>query len=242
MKSPTSSVGIIEPDGILNGSARNERNTRISSSTGKNERAYSVTIGSRSASSARVFRSAAGSEDMFSSAAARFFRPGASRRRSASQSTPVTPVRMTSSRAKSKSIFSPSGKRRTARSELGSRDASSRFPVASAAFPAPSFVCLQHGEERFLRDLDAPDLFHALLAFFLLLEQLALARHVAAVALREYVLAQRLDRRARDDLRADRGLDRDIELLARNEILHALDELAAATFGGITMHDEAQRV
>jgi hypothetical protein len=40
---------------------------------------------------------------------------------------------------------------------------------------------------------------HALLAFLLLLEQLALARDVAAVALGEHVLAQRLDRLARDD-------------------------------------------
>ncbi len=34
---------------------------------------------------------------------------------------------------------------------------------------------LQHGEERLLRNLDLADLLHALLAFFLLLEELALA-------------------------------------------------------------------
>ena len=44
---------------------------------------------------------------------------------------------------------------------------------------------LQHGQERFLRNLDAADLLHPLLAFFLLLEQLALTRDVAAVALGE---------------------------------------------------------
>ena len=35
---------------------------------------------------------------------------------------------------------------------------------------------LEHREERFLRDLDAADALHPLLAFLLLLEQLALAR------------------------------------------------------------------
>src|SRR5512139_2291194 len=81
------------------------------------------------------------------------------------------------------------------------------------AFPGqhqcPSFLAadLQHREEGLLRDLDLAELLHALLAFFLLLEQLALARDVAAVALGEHVLAQRLDGRAGDHVRADRGLD-----------------------------------
>src|SRR6186997_588363 len=52
---------------------------------------------------------------------------------------------------------------------------------------------LQHGEKRFLRNLDTADALHALLAFLLLLQQLALARNVAAVAFGEHVLAQRLD-------------------------------------------------
>ena len=46
MKSPTSKVGTIELDGIRNGSNKNERTTNTTSSTGKNERAYSTTIGS----------------------------------------------------------------------------------------------------------------------------------------------------------------------------------------------------
>src|SRR5207253_7636769 len=75
----------------------------------------------------------------------------------------------------------------------------------------------QDGEERLLRDLDLADHLHALLAGLLLLQELALARDVAAVALGDDVLAQRLDRLARDDLPADRGLDRNVELLARDE-------------------------
>src|SRR5687768_12955842 len=55
---------------------------------------------------------------------------------------------------------------------------------------------LQHRQERLLGDLDASHALHALLAFLLLLEQLSLARDVAAVTLGEHVLAQRLHRLA----------------------------------------------
>src|SRR5213082_1920108 len=47
----------------------------------------------------------------------------------------------------------------------------------------------------------------AVLAFFLLLEQLPFARDVAAVALRQHVLPQRLHRLARDDPAPDRRLN-----------------------------------
>src|SRR6185503_16312066 len=60
---------------------------------------------------------------------------------------------------------------------------------------------LQYREKRLLRDLDLTHPFHALLAFLLLLEQFPLARDVAAIALRQDVLPQRLDRLARDDAR-----------------------------------------
>src|SRR3954464_12673739 len=66
-------------------------------------------------------------------------------------------------------------------------------------------VDLQHREKRLLRNLDRPDLLHALFSFLLLFEELAFARDVAAIALREHVLAQRLDAGARYDLRPDRG-------------------------------------
>src|SRR5688572_6178765 len=67
---------------------------------------------------------------------------------------------------------------------------------------------LQHREEGLLRDLDLTELLHAFLALFLFLEELALAADVAAIALGEHVLAQRLHGRARDDGAADRGLHR----------------------------------
>jgi hypothetical protein len=51
-------------------------------------------------------------------------------------------------------------------------------------------IHLQRGDEGFLRDLDLAELPHLLLAFLLLVQQLALARDVAAVALGGHVLAQ----------------------------------------------------
>ena len=50
MKSPSNSVGIMESEGIRNGSNRKERITSTSRMTGKNERAYSTATGSRTRS------------------------------------------------------------------------------------------------------------------------------------------------------------------------------------------------
>src|SRR6476661_11274766 len=74
-------------------------------------------------------------------------------------------------------------------------------------------------DERLGRDLDAADVLHPLLAGLLLLEQLALAADVAAVALGEDVLADRPDVLAGDDARADGGLDGHLVLLPRDELL-----------------------
>jgi len=82
---------------------------------------------------------------------------------------------------------------------------------------------LQHREEHRLRDLDVSELFHAFLTFLLFLEELALARDVAAVALGQHVLAQRLDGGAGDDGAADRRLHRD---KARQRALHYCERLA----------------
>src|SRR6476469_11023491 len=78
MKSPTSSVGRIDDDGILNGSARNERSRNTTSDTGKNDFAYSTQTGS----------------------AAPALRRFASSSRSSSQMTPVTAVSTNKIRAK----------------------------------------------------------------------------------------------------------------------------------------------
>src|ERR1051325_927005 len=85
-----------------------------------------------------------------------------------------------------------------------------------------SAVHLEGGNEGRLRDLHVAHLAHALLALLLLLEKLLLAADVAAVALGQHVLAQRADRLAGDDAPADRGLDGDLEQLARDQVLQAL--------------------
>src|ERR1700722_1244099 len=97
---------------------------------------------------------------------------------------------------------------------------------------------LQNGQKSLLRDFHLADLLHALFAGLLLLEQLALARDVAAVALGQHVLAHRLDAGARDDMAADRRLHRDVEHLARNQFLHLIDQLPAAVVGIVAMYDE----
>src|SRR3954468_11912687 len=100
----------------------------------------------------------------------------------------------------------------------------------AAVKPAPGarlVAQLEHGQERLLGDLHAPDLLHALLPLLLALEELALAADVAAVALRGHVLAEGLDRLPRDDVRADRRLDRHVVLLARDLLAQLLDEGAA---------------
>src|SRR4029079_12050860 len=101
----------------------------------------------------------------------------------------------------------------------------SLLPPGPRVSPRSPWVALisiyfEDGEEGFLRDLHVAHLFHPLLTFLLTLQQLALARYVAPIALGGHVLSQRLHRRAGDDARADRGLDRHLELLLRDELLH----------------------
>ncbi len=102
MKSPGSSVGIIEPEGIRNGSTKNERKSSTARITGKNERAYSTRTGSLPSSSAASRASSVGAASR--AARARALRAGAKAHRSMSQITPVTNVARTRRKAKSKCI------------------------------------------------------------------------------------------------------------------------------------------
>src|SRR5450830_1450132 len=56
MKSPASKVGIMEPDGILNGSTINERITKTTRITGKKLLEYSTQIGSALPTATRFLR------------------------------------------------------------------------------------------------------------------------------------------------------------------------------------------
>src|SRR6478609_11863030 len=180
MKSPLKSVGIIDSEGIRKGSNKNERIRSTSSRIGKNDFAYSTTIGS-----------CTGSPD-----AAAAIRSRLSSSTSRSQTTPAVAVSSTSISAKS-------------------NVAPRRGPLTAAEYSS-FLIDLQHGKKGFLRYFDRAQLLHSLLAGLLLLEQLALTRHVAAVELRGHVLAIRLHGAARDDLTADRRLNHDFELLSRN--------------------------
>src|SRR6266481_6370576 len=101
---------------------------------------------------------------------------------------------------------------------------------------------LEQGQESLLRNLDAPDLFHPLLAFLLLLEQLSFSRDIAAITLGGDVFAQRLNGFARDNLGADTGLNRDFEHLARNQLAHLFAQRPAPFVSLVAMHDYRKRV
>src|SRR5947199_1178929 len=103
-------------------------------------------------------------------------------------------------------------------------------------------VNLQDRQECLLRDFDRSHLLHALLSFFLLLEQLALARDVAAIALGGHVLAQRTDGLAGDHLGADRGLNHDLEQLARDELLQLFGDLLAPFVRLVAVDDDRERI
>ena len=97
-------------------------------------------------------------------------------------------------------------------------------------------------DKRRLRDVDLAELAHALLALFLLVEEFAFARDVAAVAFGRDVLAQRRNGLAGDDLAADGGLDRDLEEVVGDQLLQLLAHDAAALFGGRAVDQHGERV
>src|SRR5690348_8086597 len=239
MKSPTSSVGRIDEDGILKGSARNERSRNTTSRTGKNALEYSTQPGSRSAwrstsvrcSAPAVLPAAAARRSRSATAErARACRRPSSTRRSNSHTRPVTAV--STNRSKAKFIVG-SGIQGGAAEKRGQ---------LSHGRKASLVAHLQDREEGLLRDLHAAYRLHPLLAGLLLLEELLLARDVAAVALREHVLALRLDGLARDDLRADGSLDRHVEHLPRDEAAHLRDHLAPAVLRHRPVHHDRERV
>ena len=92
------------------------------------------------------------------------------------------------------------------------------------------------------RYLDPADHLHSLLALLLLLQQLALAGDVTAVALGEDVLAHRPDVLAGDHARPDRRLDRHLELLPRNQLPQLGRHRDAVAVGLVLVDDRAERV
>ena len=93
--------------------------------------------------------------------------------------------------------------------------------------------------EGVLGDFDAADGLHALFALLLLLEELALSRDVAAVALGGDVFAEGTDGFSGDDLGADRRLNRDFVLLLRDDLLQLRSEGAAEVVRLVFVNDGA---
>jgi hypothetical protein len=94
MKSPSSSVGIIESEGIRNGSNKKDRITSTMRITGKKDLAYSALNGWVST----------GSSSPLPSEAASARRRGRSHNESTSQMNPVSAVASTSTRLKSSAL------------------------------------------------------------------------------------------------------------------------------------------
>src|SRR5215210_7876684 len=100
----------------------------------------------------------------------------------------------------------------------------------------------QRRQEGLMRYLHAPDLLHAALALFLLLEQLAFAGYVATVAFGSNVFAVGTNGLACDHALAHRGLHWHLELLAWDQLFELLDECAAALVGLVAVDDDRERV
>src|SRR5499425_3908282 len=108
----------------------------------------------------------------------------------------------------------------------------------SVRFMGPS--ALEDGQEGLLRHFHLAHLLHALLSFLLTLEELALARDVAAVALGGHVLAHGLDRLARDHPAADGRLDGHLVELPRDHAAELLHERLALLVGLVAVDDDAE--
>lgn len=91
-------------------------------------------------------------------------------------------------------------------------------------------------------DFDGADLLHALLAFLLLLEELALTRDVAAVALGCHVLAHGLDGLPGYDFGSDGRLDGYVKLLARYQFLEFFAHAASESHGIVGMRESRQGI
>ncbi|KAG1647341.1 hypothetical protein GQR58_030669 [Nymphon striatum] len=100
-----------------------------------------------------------------------------------------------------------------------------------------SVVELERGDERLLGHIDATDRLHALLAFFLFLQELVLTRDVTAVQLGGHVFAERLDGLASNEVATNSSLNWHVELLARDELLELLSHAAAIFVAAIAVHN-----
>src|SRR4051812_10218036 len=208
MKSPTSNVGFMEPEGILKGSTQNERIRNTTTITGKKARAMSTTTGSGTSAMRRlrpIFASMSQMRPVItaasSSTAAKSVnlssRPIAAMKNTG-QATSRRPLRVSE---RSPERLATKSQRITAAlkpAAIIAISSQSNPPCVNAFSLSLPVADLQDREEGFLRNLHGAHLLHAFLAGLLLFQQLAFAGDVAAVALGEHVLPQCLDVLARD--------------------------------------------
>ena len=105
---------------------------------------------------------------------------------------------------------------------------------------ARSVALFKHGQERFLGNVDRPHILHALLAFFLLFQQLAFPRDVAAVALGGHVLPHGFDGFTGNDLPTDGRLQRDFELMSIDLFLELAQDGPGAVFRAFAVANQAE--
>src|SRR6188508_2488031 len=188
MKSPTSSVGFIEPDGILKGSIQKERIRNTTTITGKNARAMSTTTGSGSPAVRRrrsTFASKSHARPVITAAirstaakSVNFSSRPITAMKSTGHATSRMPLRV-SVRAEPRRVAM------TSHTMIATLAAAATIAIISQSRPPWPiyrillFFHLQDGEERLLRDFDVAHLLHAFLAGLLLLQQLPLAADVA---------------------------------------------------------------
>src|SRR5882724_2296356 len=153
----------------------------------------------------------------------------------------TTKARMTRARRTATTMASPYS--RTMDFRRGLVAASTGVGVASGRVSISlTSSAVEHRQERLLRQLDLPDLLHALLALFLLLEELPLPGDVPAVALGGDVLAHGLDGLPGDDATADGGLDGHLVELPRDDRPELLGERLPLLVCLVPVGDGGQRV
>ena len=103
-------------------------------------------------------------------------------------------------------------------------------------------VQFEHCHEGTLRNFYSTDLAHSLLTLLLLLEEFSLTGDITSVTLRSHVLSNSLYSLTGDDLRSDRSLDGDIELLSRDKFLQLFAHLASEVICMVSMNKRRKRI
>ena len=103
-------------------------------------------------------------------------------------------------------------------------------------------IILEHGEKCFLRNFDFANLHHALFTGFLLFEQFALSRDIAAITFGKNIFAHRIDGFARNNLTTDSTLNWYLELMPRNGFTQFFANNPRSLDGPVFVNEYAERI